>query len=68
MSKKRSYKNYIEIPCPLDCGKTLKGTSKKHWLNGFKSHISGKKHRILIVDEQKRIIEKIRKSIIEKQF
>ena len=59
------YEKYIEIPCPLDCGKALKGTSKKHWLRNFGTHLTGKKHRILNGDERKRIVEKVRKDIIE---
>ena len=59
------YKKYIEIPCPLDCGKMLKGTSKKHWLRNFEIHLTGKKHNIKDKDEQKRIVEKVRKDIIE---
>lgn len=59
------YKKYIEIPCPLDCGKTLKGTSKKDWLRNFNTHLTGKEHRILNGDKRKRIVEKVRKDIIE---
>jgi len=60
------YKGYIEIPCPLDCGKMIKGTSKKHWLRNFDIHLSGKKHPNKNIDKRKEIVEKVRKNIIEK--
>jgi len=62
---RRFYKKYIELPCPLHCGKMLKGISKKHWLRNFETHLSGKKHNIKMRDEKKRIVEKVRKGIRE---
>ena len=61
----KRYKKYVNIPCPLNCGKMIRGTSKKHWLRNFETHLSGKRHNIKNMDEQKRLAEKFGKPAIE---
>lgn len=63
--KRREYPNYINIPCPLGCGKMIRGTSKKHWLLNFEIHLTGKRHNIRNMDERKRLVEKIGKDAIK---
>ena len=29
----------IAVPCPLDCGKTIRGKSKKQWKANFSTHL-----------------------------
>ena len=62
---RRKNANYIDIPCPMGCGKMIKGISKSHWLHNFEIHLSGKKHKIRNEDEQKRLVEKFGKRAIE---
>ena len=59
------YKKYIDIPCPLGCGKKIKGTSKKQWLMSFTMHLIGKEHRIWDRNEQKRIVDDKGKNAIK---
>jgi len=65
LEKRVSYEEYVNIPCPLGCEKTIRGTSKKHWLRNFETHLTGKKHRILNGDERKRLVEKFGKPAIK---
>ena len=65
LEKRASYKEYVDIPCPLGCGKMIRGISKKHWLRNFETHLSGKRHNIKNTDEQKRLVEKFGKPAIK---
>jgi len=65
LKKRRKHANYINIPCPLRCGKRIGGISKKHWLWNFEIHLIGRNHKILNIDERKRLIEKFGKTAIK---
>ena len=65
LKKRRKYANYINIPCPMGCGKWIRGISKKHWLWNFETHLTGRNHKKWNIDERKRLIEKFGKPAIK---
>ena len=49
----------IAVPCPLDCGKIIRGKSKKQWKANFSTHLILSLQHQLSSDKAKELVESI---------
>ena len=59
ISKEITSKEGIAVPCPLDCGKTIKGKTKKQWKANFSTHLILSLQHQLPPDKAKELAESV---------